>query len=60
MGPKVEAALRFVAAGGREAIVTSADRIAAALAGADQGTRVVGSVATRSSEEALPWIACGR
>jgi carbamate kinase len=60
MGPKVEAALRFVAAGGREAFVTSADRIAAALAGADQGTRVVGSVATRSSEEALPWIACAR
>jgi carbamate kinase len=60
MGPKVEAALRFVAAGGREAIVTSADRIAAALAGADQGTRVVSSVAAQSSEEALPWIACGR
>lgn len=44
MGPKVEAALRFVDAGGREAIVTSPDRMAAALSGADAGTRVVGTV----------------
>ena len=44
MGPKVEAALRFVDAGGREAIVTSPDRMAAALSGADVGTRVVGTV----------------
>ena len=44
MGPKVEAALRFVAAGGREAIVTSPDRMAAALSGADAGTRVVGAI----------------
>jgi carbamate kinase len=44
MGPKVEAALRFVAAGGSEVIVTSPDRIAVALAGADEGTRVVGNV----------------
>jgi carbamate kinase len=44
MGPKVEAALRFVAAGGREAIVTSPDRMAAALGGADAGTRVVGTI----------------
>jgi carbamate kinase len=33
MGPKVEAALRFVAAGGREAVVTSPDRLLAALEG---------------------------
>lgn len=39
MGPKVEAALRFVAAGGREAIVTSPDRLVAALQG-QAGTRV--------------------
>jgi carbamate kinase len=41
MGPKVEAALRFVAAGGAEAIVTSADRLVAALEGRDEGTRIV-------------------
>lgn len=33
MGPKVDAALRFVEAGGREAIVTSYDQLAAALQG---------------------------
>ncbi|MBI2186451.1 MAG: carbamate kinase [Acidobacteria bacterium] len=33
MGPKVEAARRFVAAGGREAIVTSPNRLVAALEG---------------------------
>ena len=54
MGPKVEAALRFMAAGGREAMVTSPDRIAAALAGADQGTRVVGGVEEGSGRPALP------
>jgi carbamate kinase len=50
MGPKVEAALRFLAAGGGEAIVTSPDRIAAVLAGAAQGTRVVGCVEEKSEE----------
>jgi carbamate kinase len=40
MGPKVEAALQFVDAGGAEAIVTSYDRLAAALRGC-AGTRVV-------------------
>ena len=44
MGPKVEAALRFVDGGGGQAIVTSSDLMAAALSGADVGTRVVGSV----------------
>jgi carbamate kinase len=39
MGPKVEAAMRFVNAGGHEAIVTSYDRLAAALRGR-AGTRV--------------------
>lgn len=39
MGPKVEAALRFVAAGGREAIVTSHDRLVEALEG-HAGTHV--------------------
>jgi carbamate kinase len=39
MGPKVEAALRFVDAGGPQAIVTSHDRLRAALQGR-AGTRV--------------------
>ena len=40
MGPKVEAALRFVAAGGREAIVTSAESLADAIDG-HSGTHIV-------------------
>jgi carbamate kinase len=40
MGPKVDAAIRFIEAGGREAIVTSPGALAAALRGAD-GTRIV-------------------
>jgi carbamate kinase len=33
MGPKVEAALRFVESGGRRAVITSLDRLAEAVAG---------------------------
>ena len=40
MGPKMEAAVRFVEAGGREAIITSLERGPAALAG-HAGTRIV-------------------
>jgi carbamate kinase len=40
MGPKVEAVLRFVAAGGRRAVVTSLEHIADAVAGDDLGTSV--------------------
>jgi carbamate kinase len=40
MGPKVEAARRFVTVTGREAIITSPDRLLAALAG-EAGTRVL-------------------
>ncbi len=40
MGPKVEAGVRFVEAGGREAIITSLDRVRAALDG-EAGTHVV-------------------
>jgi carbamate kinase len=48
MGPKVEAALRFIAAGGQEVIVTSPERLVAALEGHEEGTHVVSSVrATR-------------
>lgn len=39
MGPKVDAAIRFVEGGGREAIITSLDKTAEALAGTT-GTRV--------------------
>jgi carbamate kinase len=39
MGPKVDAAIRFIEGGGREAIITSLDKTAAALAGAT-GTRI--------------------
>jgi carbamate kinase len=40
MGPKVEAGVRFVEAGGREAIITSLARVRAALDG-DAGTHIV-------------------
>jgi carbamate kinase len=40
MGPKVEAAIQFVEGGGRDAIITSLDRAADALAGS-AGTRIV-------------------
>jgi carbamate kinase len=40
MGPKVEAGIRFVEAGGREAIITSMGRLPAGLAG-DAGTHLV-------------------
>ena len=39
MGPKVEAVVRFVERGGKRAVITSLDRIEAALAG-DAGTVV--------------------
>jgi carbamate kinase len=38
MGPKVEAALRFVEAGGERAVITSLEHIADAVAGNDAGT----------------------
>jgi carbamate kinase len=38
MGPKVDAALRFVDAGGRRAVITSLEHIADAVAGTDAGT----------------------
>jgi carbamate kinase len=44
MGPKVEAALRFVEGGGRAAIITSHERLVEALNG-HAGTHVVGATA---------------
>jgi carbamate kinase len=40
MGPKVEAGVRFVEAGGRETIITSLERVRAAMEG-DAGTHIV-------------------
>ncbi|MGH7263818.1 MAG: carbamate kinase [Candidatus Rokuibacteriota bacterium] len=40
MGPKVEAGVRFVEAGGREAIITSLERVRAAIDG-EAGTHIV-------------------
>jgi carbamate kinase len=47
MGPKIEAALRFLAEGGELAVITSPDLLAATLAGAGarSGTRIEGSSA---------------
>jgi carbamate kinase len=42
MGPKIEAAIEFVASGGRECIITSAERAADAVAGR-AGTHIVAS-----------------
>ncbi|MFI1585361.1 carbamate kinase [Embleya sp. NPDC020630] len=44
MGPKVEAAVRFVEAGGRRSVITSLDRITAAVAG-EAGTVVEANAA---------------
>ena len=44
MGPKVEAALQYLEAGGKEVLITSPDRLAEALDGAT-GTRVVSEAA---------------
>ncbi len=40
MGPKIEAAIRFLKSGGKEAIITSLDRLAEAVTG-DAGTHIV-------------------
>ncbi|WP_346621022.1 carbamate kinase [Blastococcus montanus] len=43
MGPKVEAALRFLSHGGRRAVITSLEHIADAVSGDDVGTVVTNS-----------------
>lgn len=40
MGPKIESAIEFVDGGGEYAVITSTDRVAAALRG-EAGSRVV-------------------
>lgn len=46
MGPKIEAALQYLEAGGKEVLITSPDRLAEALDGTT-GTRVVNRAASR-------------
>jgi carbamate kinase len=48
MGPKIEAALRFLRDGGGEVIITSPERLAEAVAGR-AGTHVLGSARTRTA-----------
>jgi len=47
MGPKIRAALDFLSAGGREVLITSPDRLAAALRG-ETGTRLTTTAAVGS------------
>lgn len=51
MGPKVESALRFLAAGGREVIITSYEHLAHAVAGR-AGTHIVSAAAEPQREAA--------
>lgn len=60
MGPKVEAALRFIAAGGSEVVVTSPNRLLAAIDGHDEGTRIVSAArAARRRGRALASTVLG-
>jgi len=43
MGPKVEAAIRFLKAGGKKAIITSLDNLAEAVIG-DAGTHIISEI----------------
>ena len=54
MGPKVEAALRFVRSGGRRSIITALDRITEAIDSADGR---VGTVIENDAARALPTAA---
>jgi carbamate kinase len=52
MGPKIEAALEFLGAGGRRAIVTSPDRLVAAVRG-EAGTEILACASLRTSHPAV-------
>lgn len=55
MGPKVEAALQYLESGGTECLITTAERVAAGLAGHD-GTRVLADDVERPSRQlAFEW-----
>ena len=47
MGPKIEAAIRFLERGGREALITTPAALERAIAG-ETGTRVVADAAARA------------
>ena len=55
MGPKVESALRFLQAGGREVIITSYEHLCAAVRG-EAGTHIVPDVARPSAVAALEGV----
>jgi carbamate kinase len=50
MGPKVESALRFLRAGGREVVITSNEHLCAAVRG-EEGTRIVPGAALRTQKD---------
>ena len=56
MGPKIESALAFLAAGGRETIITSLPALTRALQG-DAGTRITSADPALSSAPAEPDLA---
>ncbi len=56
MGPKIESALSFLAAGGREAVITSLPALTRALQG-DAGTRITSGIPALSSASAEPDLA---
>jgi carbamate kinase len=61
MGPKIESVLRFLALGGREAIITSAEHLSQAVAGS-AGTHIVQDeiLGARNAREQLELLVGGR
>jgi carbamate kinase len=49
MGPKIESALRFLRAGGKEVVITSCTHLCAAIAG-DAGTHIVSDTAAAAAD----------
>lgn len=52
MGPKIEAAIEFLQAGGRRAVITSPENLAAAVRG-EAGTEILAQVASRQPHPAV-------
>jgi carbamate kinase len=59
MGPKIESALRFLRAGGKEVIITSYEHLVAAVAG-HAGTHIVPGAAAEPVAAAETVTAGGR
>jgi len=55
MGPKVESALRFLHAGGREVLITSYEHLREAVYGT-AGTRIVGDAHARAYQLKEPSL----